>query len=371
MKNLKNIGIIGSIAALCLIVVGVVVIPSVIQEKKLAHIKEFVSDKNSETNNIAEEWDWNKFSNKEINTAIQKAENRGKENKEESHNEGAFEFDVVVLYSALATVGIDDNGEVIVDSKALEALENAFSTLPDELSDSEMEELLQLIKTGLPGVAGEQTAEVVDRFQRYKIAEKDFNSVMPEPKNVDEALALFDRKVALRESILGLDVADKLYSQEQAQSRHMLKLMAISGDKTLSNEEKKAQIEAFNAESDLLINNYSMKNPRDEDMVENNVVILRQLGVDETKISAYRMEHLGEEKASLFIQEEENKRNKNIIWAERYAKFVKEKQQIMSAELSQVDKNAQVEALLREHYDASELEKARLYDQSQGNVTKG
>ncbi len=364
-KPKKNL-VAGALALVSVVAIAFFLLPGFIQDKKIAQIKDYVSDGDSNTNNIAEKWEWDNFEDKEINAAIRKAEEREDKGKDKAE-EGLFEFDVVVVYSALATVGIDDNGDVIVDSKALDALEDAFSKLPEELSETELEELLQLIKTGLPGAAGEQTAEIIDQFQRFKIAEKDFNAVMPEPKNASEALEMFDKKVALRESILGFDVANKLFSQEQAQSRHMLKLMAISGDASLSDEEKKARIEMLNSENNLLTNNYSMKNPRDDEMVENNVLILRQQGISEEKISAYRFEHLGEEKASLLMRQEEAEKKEEKVWAQRYELFNKEKQSILSADLSEGDQKSQIEALLKEHYDESELNAALAYDRSQGN----
>ncbi|MGI1680245.1 MAG: lipase chaperone [Cellvibrionaceae bacterium] len=366
MGNQKKVIVIGAVTLVSIVVLSFFFLPSFIQDKKIAGIKNYVSGGESNTNSIAEKWKWDNFEDKDINTAIRKAEEREEKGTDEAE-EKLFEFDVVVVYSALAAVGIDDNGDVIIDSKALDALEDAFSKLPEELTGTELEELLQLIKTGLPGAAGEQTAEIIDQFQRFKIAERDFNAVMPEPKNASEALEIFNKKVALRESILGFDVANKLFSQEQAQSRHMLELMAISGDISLSDEEKKTRIKTLNSENNSLTNNYSMKNPRDDEMVENNVLILRQQGTSEEKISAYRFEHLGEEKASLLMKQEEAEKKEKHLWAQRYELFSKEKKTILSAELPEDDQKFQIEALLKQYYDESELDAARAYDRSQGN----
>lgn len=366
MKSSHKLIVIGLLSFAGVASVSYFVLSNKIQERKLEHIKELVTENSTDQNNIADRWQWDNFSKKDVNDAIKKAEQASKEkDTDKKEDDQPFEFDVVVVYSALGTVGIDDGGDVIVDGKALDALENAFAKLPDDLSESELEELVGLIKTGLPGAAGEQTADIVSRFQSYKLAERDFNQVMAEPTNVEEALALFDKKVALRESILGYDVANKLFSQEQAQSRHMLQLMAINSDKSLSEEEKTAKVEALKTDKAFL-DNYSMQNPRDHEMVEENVLMMRRQGYSESIIDEYRQEHLGSDKAAKILAEETQEKQQQKIWEGRYSQFLEDKKAILALNLSEQDERQQIDALLRQHYDGTELEEAREYDRSQG-----
>ncbi len=307
LRNKKAIVCWAAVVIVGVAVLSVFLYPSFIQDKKISHIKKVVSGDDSSKNNIAKEWQWDNFSSEDINSAISKAEKRVVDKKPSlSEDEQPFEFDVVVVYSALGAVELDDNGDVILDDETLAVLETGFNKLPENLTNDELEELLQLIKTGLPGSPGEQSADIVERYQSYKVAERDFTAVMPAPKDATEALAQFEQKIALRESILGYDAAKRLFSQEQSESLYMLKVMAIESDSSLSNEEKKEAARKLQSENILLKDNYSMNHPRDDDMVENNVIIMRQHGIDEKQIEDYRYEHLGEEKAKQIIEKEKN-----------------------------------------------------------------
>jgi len=231
------------------------------------------------------------------------------EEPEQPNNMNTIPFSADALYEALQNVRIDDNGDVVLDNEALEALNRSLQYGEVELNSQNLADLQELIKVGVPGKAGEQTAEIVVDYYRYLEAEDEFNALYEQqgsPADAgNEAYAQqYEELKALRALYLGQDVAAELFATADASARYMFEAQQLEADPTLSADDKAERLKTLN---DRLID--------------------ATVPVDN--------------------------------WRQRYSHFLSEKQRIMEAGLADQEKKVQVERLMQQHFNPDELAKVR------------
>ena len=231
------------------------------------------------------------------------------EEREQPNNMNTIPFSADALYEALQNVRIDDNGDVVLDNEALEALNRTLQYGEVELNSQNLADLQELIKVGVPGKAGEQTAEIVVDYYRYLEAEDEFNALYEQqgsPADAgNEAYAQqYEELKALRALYLGQDVAAELFATADASARYMFEAQQLEADPTLSADDKAERLKTLN---DRLID--------------------ATVPVDN--------------------------------WRQRYSDFLLEKQRIMDAGLADQEKKVQIERLMQQHFNPDELAKVR------------
>lgn len=176
---------------------------------------------------IATEWQWDEVASSE------------EERSESGRYSGATaEFDVTVIYDNLQAVRLDEEGDVIMDDVALRALDEALDHGELELTGADLEELQELIRIGLPGKAGEQTAGIVGDYYEFLGAKQEFEAVYEAADTVRDFESEYEELVALRELYLGEEVARQLFAESDKEARFMLKSMALEADSSLDPEER-------------------------------------------------------------------------------------------------------------------------------------
>lgn len=216
-----------------------------------------------------------------------------------------FPFTADGVFHALQQVRIAGDGHVVLDSRALGALNRTFRHGRALLQPHELEALQELIRAGLPGTAGEETARIVGDYHRYLQARNDRLS-QAGPHSEDSPLADTERRYnelrRLREEHLGEDVARQLFREEDATAQYMLEAQRVAMDPDLSAEEKIARSATLSQKLQEQI-----------------------LAIDN--------------------------------WPERRAAFERERQRIEQAGLSEADKQSQIETLKQQHFNPREREK--------------
>jgi lipase chaperone LimK len=225
-------------------------------------------------------------------------------------NQRSWPFTQESVYKALHAVKLDDNGDIIIDHDTLIALNAALNHSQLELDGETLEDLQELIRTGLPGEAGEQTAQIVADYYLYLRAKNEFNSLYEandidqtnsgEPQKIESNEAQYNELMALRELYLGAENAEKLFSIANANSRYMFDSMKLEADINLSEEEKTQQQE-------LIIKRHTEQTVK----VDN--------------------------------------------WQERHRSFANEKKHILNASLSDDEKREQLTELLHQRFSPEEL----------------
>ena len=235
-----------------------------------------------------------------------------------SQNVSAQQDDLIFapssIYQSLQAVKVDEEGKLILDHDAFLALDEALARIYDRLDASSLAQLQALIRSALPGITGEQTAELVADYYRFLGAKAVFSSELePTVENatdtfeqIDDNQQLYQELKALRELHLGTEAATELFRVSDAAAEYMFESMKLGLDNALDDEQK---VQVYQALQDKQI--------RDSLNIEN--------------------------------------------WDNRFANYSSTKSDILNSGLSQQAKEAQIQALIAEHFSASEIQKMQYF----------
>ncbi len=253
------------------------------------------------TNTIASIWQW-EVETINANNAQETTATSGEQVNDMSSQ---FPFTQESVFKALHAVKLDSNNDIILDDDALIALNNTLDFSEVKLDGEAIEKLKDLIRKGLPGDAGEQTAQIVGDYYQFLGAKNEFNALYEtkdvEGQSIEDYEAQYNELISLRELYLGADVSEKLFASSNANSRYMFESMKLEANDSLSDEEKKqaqAKIVERHAEDSINVNN----------------------------------------------------------WNERYQAFLNDKQYIVNSSIGDNEKRIQLRALMHEHFSHEELE---------------
>lgn len=297
------------------------------------------------TDTIAEKWQWQNFT--ETKPAPDSAANSGAGTPD---SKGEVPAKVVAIYRILQSIRLDENGRVVPDQTMKEALEEGFGDLGPDLSAAAMSELQKSIRTGLPGPAGEEAAQILEDYYRFRLAETEFEA---QPVNQSPA-DHYERLVQLRRSYLGAETADKLFEAEDINGRHMLAAIAIQTNTDLTDEEKQVQQAGLQEKLNDRLLAAGLLKP-DEAAAE-KVQRLREQGASSTDIYSTRKALLGAEGAHDLAASD----REEAAWQSHFNGFWQARRYVMQAGLDEVERERQIEQLLEQYFSPEERERARV-----------
>jgi lipase chaperone LimK len=311
-----------------------------------------IQDQDAET--IAYKWQWENFT---------KRASRADQNNE-SNEPGAtseMPYDAVAVYKVLQGIKLDENGSVVLDQTAMQALEKGYSELGPNLSPQAMTELQELIRVGLPGQAGQEAAQILENYYRYRSAETQFNQQVASQLPMTEGQMAnrlptgdrYEELVELRRSYLGKDVADRLFAVEDAHARHMFAALAIQQNANLKPEEKQAQQAALQEQLNGRLLALGQLEP--QEAAAEKVQRLRETGAASTEIQSTREAMLGAERARELAAAEQEEAQ----WQRRFNGFWQARRYVMQAGLDEAERDRQVDQLLEQYFGAEERDRAR------------
>lgn len=168
-------------------------------------------------------------------------------------------FDIEEIAGALGVLQLDDDGNLLLDHTAHGLLEEAF-LYREPMDEAQLEELRALIETGLGGAAGEQAAEVAERFFRYSSAYREISDTLGVRNDPRFLKQDYEQVVRLRRAHLGPELADQLYGAEERLTRYTLEIMDIQSDPALTEEERERRRQAAADAAGIMLDE-----PEDED----------------------------------------------------------------------------------------------------------
>lgn len=316
-----------------------------------------------QTNAIANRWQWENFTSTE--PAPEPSADTDADEVEKPRPSGEVPFDVVKIYNILQSMRLDENGRVVPDLAAKQALEKAYDDLGPDVSPEALAELQELVRIGLPGEAGEEAARVLEDYYQLRLAEQEFNRQVenqlataagsdPEFQHQTPSIDRYEELMQLRRRYLGDDIADQLYAMENAQARHMFATIEIQQKADLMDEQKRAELDALQDKlNDRLL---ALGEMTAEQVAAEEVKRLRENGASSDEIYTAREELLGPVKAQeLAAADREEAR-----WQDRFDGFWQARQNVMQASLGEAEKQRQIEQLFGQYFTPEELERARL-----------
>ncbi len=150
-----------------------------------------------------------------------------------------FVLDYPWIHEEIGKIRLSEDGEVIIDGIALNALRKALSRNKDNITPDIMSEIVGILKAGLPGVAGEQASELVSNFHEFLLAKSELSAAYSDIHlNGGDAQQGLEEEKSLRNLYLGETLAEQLFKKEDQQSDYMYKVFKIAASKDLTKEEK-------------------------------------------------------------------------------------------------------------------------------------
>jgi lipase chaperone LimK len=289
-------------------------------------------------NTIADEWQWQNFNDDRTSPV------------REPGATGEVPAHAVAIYRILQGIRLDENGRVVPDQTMKEALEEGFDELGPNLTAAAMSELRKSIATGLPGAAGDEAAQILENYYRFRLAEMELEA---QPVNQSPA-DHYERLVQLRRGYLGVETADKLFAAEDVNGRHMLASIAVQTNANLTDAERAAQQKALQDKlHDRLLAQGLLK---PEEAAAEKVERLREQGASSSDIYSAREALLSAEGARDLAAAD----REEAAWQRRFNGFWQARRYVMQAGLDEVERERQIEQLLEQYFSLEERERARL-----------
>jgi lipase chaperone LimK len=311
-----------------------------------------IQDQNTET--IAYKWQWENLT--------KPAPNGDERNSDvtEPRPRGEMPYDAVAVYRVLQSIRLDENGRVVPDQTAMQALEKGYSELGPDLSPQALSELQELIRVGLPGPAGEEAAQILENYYRFRSAEVEFNRQMENqlsmPGQTGNQLPTgerYEELMELRRSYLGKEIAESLYAVEDAQARHMFAALAIQQNADLTAEEKQTQQEALQEQLNDRLLGLGQLEP--QEAAAEKVRRLRETGAASADIYSTREAMLGAENARELAAAD----REEAQWQSRFNGFWQARRYVVQASLDEAERERQIEQLLEQYFSPEERDRAR------------
>ncbi len=301
------------------------------------------------TDTIAYQWQWRNFT--KPNPSL---------DADADDRTGEMPYDAVEVYKVLQGIRLDENGRVVPDQTAMQALEKGYSELGPDLSPQQMTELKELIRVGLPGPAGDEAAQILENYYRFRAAEAQFNQSRTaaaaygaQTQNQLPTVDRYEELVELRRSYLGKEIADSLFAVEDTQARHMFAAIAIQQNTSLTPEEKQAQQTALQVQlNDRLL---ALGQLEPEEAAAEKVRRLRESGASSAEIQSTREAIVGAEGARELAAADQEE----ALWQRRFNGFWQARRYVMQAGLDDAERDRQIEQLLDQYFSPEERDRAR------------
>ena len=255
---------------------------------------ETVNRPSTKINTIASAWQWERNDVNEGSSQTPASVSANQENQAMISQK--FPFTQETVYQALHAVKLDENGDLILDDDALNALNATLEQSQLKLDDEALTELQSLIRKGLPGHAGEQAAQIVADYYKYLGAKSEFNSLYETTNGPDQNIENYETQynelLALQELYLGSDVAKQLFATSNANAQYMFESMKLEANPTLSTDEKEqaqAKIVEHHAEATTNVNNWNER--YQAFLSDKKFIINSSIGEDEKRDQLIELMH--------------------------------------------------------------------------------
>ncbi|WP_165855797.1 lipase chaperone [Marinobacter sp. JSM 1782161] len=175
-------------------------------------------------------------------------------------------FTVDGVFQLVQAMRLDDTGNLVPDNNARQALERIFHNGALMLSEQQLGHLAELIRAGLPGPAGEQTATLASDYYRFLEARR----TLAAPNGADGRSPTSPEQryrglQQLRVSQLGEELANQLFRASDAHFEYMLAARRLQANPDLNLEEKLKRSKALNntLQTDLIeVDNWPQRRTR-------------------------------------------------------------------------------------------------------------
>jgi len=139
-------------------------------------------------------------------------------------------------------------GGLVIDKDTRASVEALLNSLPENLSDADLARLERTLRQGLPKEDAEKAYKLITDYRGYTKDIRDEMQPKGIPNNMQEARAFFDQMEAVKRKHFDESTANALFGQADHYARLSMEAMFVQQDSSLSDEQKKAQLDALRAQ---------------------------------------------------------------------------------------------------------------------------
>ncbi|HEX5513967.1 MAG TPA: lipase secretion chaperone [Gammaproteobacteria bacterium] len=219
---------------------------------------------------------------------------------------------------------------------------------------------LALREREMAAAAVAQTLALFDRYVEYRRVLSD----LPTPptgllaSDPESLRAAFEERYALRRQILGAELADAFFARDEAEDRFVMESLALSKRQDLPEWQRQQQLALLEQQlpDDIRA---AREQSRTAIVLQERTEQLRQANASEAEILRMREELLGPVAAGRLATLDQARSQ----WQQRLDAYRRERDHIVTAAgLSEADKQAAVDALIEQRFNAQEARRVRALD---------
>jgi len=150
-----------------------------------------------------------------------------------------WQFDYEGVESVLQKVSVNRKGLLLINGDMAVVLAEAVMKLPDNMNEHEFKRVAFLTAKGLPGLAGEQLALILNNFYRYHQVSKHVSGRGNIKTSQAQKVQLFQQDLALKEKYLSKSVVEALFGQKNRLLNYLFARRKINENSGLSQQQKK------------------------------------------------------------------------------------------------------------------------------------
>lgn len=265
---------------------------------------------------------------------------------DQTESESDIEASLDRLQHTLANIGIDENGDLILDEIALVSLRQAFRELEDT-SPEALAELQLYVQAGLAGETGEQAATILGDYVHFRRALEQAENEWMNNGDLSPRQKL-DQIIALRREHMGPLTASQLFAGEDAHERYLIAMEEVRSDPGLNVDERQAALSQLRDDlrSGALLVNSEGTSAIEELRAERES--WQQLGLSDETRNYLEQQTLG------LVAARELAGSETGDWEARYGRFEQERDTVIRAGLGEEEKRRQINELVNQHFSAEE-----------------
>jgi lipase chaperone LimK len=139
-------------------------------------------------------------------------------------------------------------GGLVIDRDTRASIEALLNSLPEDLSEKDLERLERTLREGLPKEDAEKAFKLINDYRDYTQEVRDVMQPKGIPNSMEEAKAFFDQMEAVKRRHFDEATASALFGQADTHARLTMEAMFVQQDNALSAEQKNAQLDALRAQ---------------------------------------------------------------------------------------------------------------------------
>jgi hypothetical protein len=253
---------------------------------------------------------------------------------------------------------IDSLGRLVVSSKTLAVMDGWLASTPTAAgNEPNLAALDTRLRAALPPLAAERAARLIRSHAAYRQAEREMLAQLKSQAPLS-ARDLLDKTMALRRRHFDSVSVQELFGVLEARGLYASDVARILADTSLSEAQQAQRILALRLNLPPEVAAQEFGGSEFSFAMEKHAALMREQGENDVEVAYMRKQFVDTEGARSVLEiENEQLQAQRQAWELRHPGFVRQRDALLASEAE--DRQAQLEALLRQHFRSDEIAEAR------------